>query len=102
MTTDIFTNKWFMTLFACFLPFHLVQPIFDMFLLEGWAAIFKVGLAMLQELEPRLITMDLAEICMFFRDSIKGEADILDQFKLFARSGRIRVNKILKVRNSSY
>jgi hypothetical protein len=70
--------------------------------LEGWAAIFKVGLALLQELEPRLITMDLAEICMFFRDSIKGEENILDQFKLFARSGRIRVNKILKVRNSSY
>jgi len=78
MTTDIFTNKWFMTLFACFLPFHLVQPIFDMFLLEGWVAIFKVGLALLQELEPRLVTMDLAEICMFFRDNIKSQEKILD------------------------
>jgi hypothetical protein len=70
-----------------------------MFITEGWAAIFKVGLAMLKELEHRLIEMDLAEICMFFRDNIKTEENILNHFKLFSRSGRIRVNKILKVRN---
>jgi hypothetical protein len=51
MTTDFFTNKWFMTLFACFLPFALTQPIFDMFLMEGWRSIFRVGLAMLMEME---------------------------------------------------
>lgn len=47
---------------------------------------------MLQELEPRLNKMDLAEICMFFREDIKSETDILDKFKLFSRSNRIRVH----------
>ena len=96
MTTDFFTNKWFMTLFACFLPFALTQPIFDMFLMEGWRSIFRVGLALLMEMEHTLVTMDMPEMCMYFQKFVRSNK-IATEFQLFSRAARIRVNKILVV-----
>ena len=63
MTPDYFTSKWFMTIFACFLPYGLIAPIFDMFLLEGWKAVFRIGVALLRLLEPEIIRMDMIEVC---------------------------------------
>jgi len=71
MTPDYFTSKWFMTLFSCFLPYSLIAPIFDMFLLEGWRAIFRIGVALLRILEPELIRMDMVEMCTYFRDTVR-------------------------------
>jgi len=71
MTPDYFTSKWFMTLFSCFLPYNLIAPIFDMFLLEGWRAIFRIGVALLRILEPELIRMDMVEMCTYFRDTVR-------------------------------
>ena len=51
-----------MTIFACFLPYSLIAPIFDMFLLEGWRAVFRTGVALLRILEPGIIKMDMVEI----------------------------------------
>lgn len=48
MTTDYFSSKWIMTIFACFLPFDMLAPIFDMFLMDGWSAVFKIGIALLK------------------------------------------------------
>ena len=62
MTPDYFTSKWFMTIFSCFLPFEVIAPIFDMFLNEGWRAVFKVGIALLRQLENTLLMMDMVEI----------------------------------------
>lgn len=60
-----------MTLFSCFLPYNLIAPIFDMFLLEGWRAIFRIGVALLRILEPELIRMDMVEMCTYFRDTVR-------------------------------
>lgn len=73
MTPDYFTSKWFMTIFACFLPYALITPIFDMFLLEGWRAVFRIGVALLRVLEPELIRMDMVEMCQYFRDTVRSE-----------------------------
>lgn len=51
MTTDYFTSKWIMTIFACFLPYDVLAPIFDMFLLDGWRAVFRIGVALLRSME---------------------------------------------------
>ena len=59
MTTDYFTSKWFMTIFSCFLPYSIISPIFDMFLMEGWRAVFRIGVALLRVLEKDLIQMDM-------------------------------------------
>jgi len=94
MTPDYFTSKWFMTLFACFLPYEEIAPIFDMFLLEGWRAVFKVGIALLRELESKLIQMEMMEMCTYFRDTVRKEK-VTSQFSLYQRASRVRVNKIL-------
>jgi hypothetical protein len=59
MTTDYFTSKWIMTLFACFLPYDVLPPIFDMFFMDGWKAVFRIGIALLKEMEPLLLQMDM-------------------------------------------
>jgi hypothetical protein len=61
-----------MTLFACFLPYQMLPQIFDMFLAEGWKAIFRVGISLLKELEPTLSQMDMTDMCMYFRDQVRS------------------------------
>ena len=94
MTPDYFTSKWFMTLFACFLPYGLLPPIFDMFLLEGWRAVFRIGVALLKILEPEIIKMDMVEICQYFRDTVRSEM-VANEYELFSMAAGVRVNKIL-------
>ncbi len=94
MTPDYFTSKWFMTLFACFLPYMLIEQIFDMFLLEGWRAIFRIGVALLKVLEPELIKMDMVEMCQYFRDTVRSER-VTDEYQLFSAAASVRVNNIL-------
>lgn len=94
MTPDFFTSKWFMTLFACFLPFALLTPIFDMFLLEGWRAVFRIGIALLRILEPEVSRMDMVELCTYFRERVRSEK-VANEFQLFSMAARVRVNKIL-------
>ncbi len=72
MTTDYFTSKWIMTLFACFLPYENLAPIYDMFLMDGWAAVFKIGIALLRDMEPLLLQMDMIEMSTYFRDSVRN------------------------------
>ena len=48
-----------MTLFACFLPIALLVHIFDLFVLEGWPAIYKVGVSLLNNfLSEKLLVLD--------------------------------------------
>eukprot|EP00347_Sterkiella_histriomuscorum_P000255 403376585 len=94
MTTDYFTSKWIMTLFACFLPYEVLPHIFDMFLMDGWTAVFRIGIALLKEMEPLLMQMDMVDMCTYFRDNVRKDK-LANQFKLFSEASRIRVNQIL-------
>jgi small G protein signaling modulator 3 len=93
MSTDYFTSKWIMTLFACFLPYEILPPIFDVFLMDGWRAIFRIGIALLKEMEFTLLKMDMAEISIYFRDSVRKDK-ISNSFKLFHEATRIRVTNV--------
>lgn len=73
MQTDYFTSKWIMTLFACFLPYEVLAPIFDMFMMDGWKAIFRVGIALLRDMEPLLLQMDMVDMSTYFRDNVRKE-----------------------------
>jgi hypothetical protein len=80
-----------MTLFACFLPYEVLPPIFDMFLMDGWRAVFRVGIALLRDMELNLLQMDMVDMSTYFRDSVRKDK-INNQFKLFYEASRIRVN----------
>jgi hypothetical protein len=91
MTTDYFTSKWIMTVFACFLPYEVLAPIFDMFLMDGWRAVFRIGIALLKEMENQLLKMDMVEMCNYFRDNVRKEK-VTSEYKLFSEASRVRVN----------
>ena len=94
MTTDYFTSKWIMTVFACFLPFDQLPQIFDMFLMDGWRAVFRIGIALLKEMESRMLSMDMVEMCNYFRDNVRKEK-VASNYRLFSEAARVRVNSIL-------
>jgi hypothetical protein len=50
MKTEYFTFKWCLTLFSCFLPQDVVIQVFNLFLIEGWDAIYKIGISLLKNL----------------------------------------------------
>ena len=67
--TDMITGNWFMTLFTNFLTFNLVMPILDNFLLEGWTAIYRISLAMINYLEKSIMKCrDVGDIAMLLRE----------------------------------
>jgi len=62
-----------MTLFACFLPFENIPPIFDMFLMDGWRSLFKIGITLLKQMEETLLDKDLIDITIYFREQVRTE-----------------------------
>mmetsp|Transcript_26495 Transcript_26495/g.25628 ORF Transcript_26495/g.25628 Transcript_26495/m.25628 type:complete len:92 (-) Transcript_26495:783-1058(-) len=91
MTTDYFTSKWIMTIFSCFLPFEVLAPIFDIFIIDGWKAVFRIGIALLREMEGVLLKMDMVQMSNYFRDNVRKEK-VTSEFKLFSEAQRVRVN----------
>jgi hypothetical protein len=91
MTTDYFTSKWIMTIFACFLPFKVLAPIFDIFIMDGWRAVFRIGISLLKEMESNLLQMDMVQMCTYFRDNVRTEM-VTSEFILFSEAQRVRVN----------
>jgi len=91
MTTDYFTSKWIMTIFSCFLPFEVLAPIFDIFIIDGWKAVFRIGIALLREMEEVLLKMDMVQMSNYFRDNVRKEK-VTSEFKLFSEAQRVRVN----------
>ena len=73
LAPDYFTSKWMMTLFACFLPFENIPPIFDMFLMDGWRSLFKIGITLLKQMEETLLDKDLIDITIYFREQVRTE-----------------------------
>ncbi|KXZ51534.1 hypothetical protein GPECTOR_12g497 [Gonium pectorale] len=52
-----FATHWFNTAFAYSLPFSHLLPVWDVFLAEGLKTVFRVGLAVLQLAESRLVVL---------------------------------------------
>lgn len=65
-----------------------------MFLMDGWRAVFRIGIALLKEMEKTLLTMDMVDMCNYFRDNVRKEK-VVTNFRLFSEASRIRVNSIL-------
>lgn len=75
MKTEYFTFKWSMTLFSCFLPKDVLVPIFDLFLINGWPYIYRIGVSLLNNfLQTRILQMDsMMAISQFFRDDMRNQ-----------------------------
>lgn len=73
MQTEYFTFKWSMTLFSCFLPIEILPPIFTLFLVQGWASVYRIGISLLNNfLHHKIAGMDsMVEVSQFFRDDVR-------------------------------
>jgi len=65
-----------------------------MFLMDGWRAVFRIGIALLREMESQLMTMDMVDMCNYFRDNVRKDRVATD-FRLFSEASCVRVNSIL-------
>jgi hypothetical protein len=69
--TDNIVGQWLATMFGYRCPFDLVFQIYDLFLMEGYPALFQVALALLSENEKELMaTKNKAEILDFIAHHI--------------------------------
>ena len=64
-TCRLFATQWFLTLFGRFLTLfgrssqHLGLRVMDVFLLDGWAAVLRVAVALLQHGAPVLMKLNV-------------------------------------------
>ena len=73
MRTEYFTFKWSMTIFSCALPWEILLHIFDLFVMDGWPSIYKIGISLLNNfVAEKILPMDnMMEISQFFRDNLR-------------------------------
>ncbi len=56
---DIFFSKWILTIFSGYLQFPTLAVVWDVFLIDGWKAIFKFSLVFLNEMRSEILQLDL-------------------------------------------
>jgi len=62
-----FASEWFITLYAYVLPLSITYRIYDLFLIDGWKILHRIGLAILSLAENTLLTSTLDDIIMYLK-----------------------------------
>jgi len=68
ISADFYATQWFLTLFSCSLPIAHVVQIWDHFLCRGMKFVHRVGLALLNEARPTLLSLGFDDLAMRLRD----------------------------------
>jgi uncharacterized protein YukE len=63
----MYASQWFLTLFTAKFPLYMVFRILDLFLYEGFLAIFSVALALLKFSQRDLLALDFEGVMKYFR-----------------------------------
>jgi len=67
ITLASFTSEWFMTLFSYVLPLTITLRVFDLFLVDGFKALHRVGLAILSCAQNHLMMLESDDILMYLK-----------------------------------
>lgn len=95
VTSGIFVDKWCMGLFSSYLPTETLLKVWDVFLWSGWKGLVKVGMAVLAELRPILLDMDLEQLSIYLRDHTRDNHQ--NPASLLSLASRLKVtNERLK------
>ncbi|BGP38718.1 hypothetical protein JCM10450v2_002668 [Rhodotorula kratochvilovae] len=78
---SLYLFPWLTTLYGAFLPLDLATRIMDVFLLEGDSFPFRVALALLQILEPRLFNPNLEDLAAVFAGTDRGAVGVVRREK---------------------
>lgn len=81
----MYATQWLLTQYTSSFKFDLVTRVWDTFLCEGWKAIYRVMLALLQQWQSQLLKMSFEEILSFFRDlpeKVNGQSIMETAFRI--------------------
>ncbi|POM71139.1 Hypothetical protein PHPALM_12330, partial [Phytophthora palmivora] len=94
MHSSILVTQWFVTLFARVLAIPTLARVWDLILLDGWKAVYRVALAITAELRPKLLAMDLEQCSEFFRKNPKlGLEEAFSPDLLMLRALKFKVTR---------
>ncbi|KAF4031160.1 Rab-GTPase-TBC domain [Phytophthora infestans] len=94
MHSSILVTQWFVTIFARVLALPTLVRVWDLVLLDGWKAVYRVALAITAELRPKLLAMDLEQCSEFFRKNPKlGLEEVLSSDVLLQRAMSCKVTR---------
>lgn len=102
ISSELYLSKWIMTIYASYLPLDTLLPVWDCFMVQGWKAVFKVGIAILREQRPMLINADLDEVSTFLRANQRVKR--FNTRKLLAEASSIKIhsNELAKVEETYF
>jgi hypothetical protein len=63
---------WILTVFTSSFPFEFVLRVWDVFLLEGWSAFYRIAISLLQQFERKLLSLNFTTTMLFLKN--KDEA----------------------------
>ncbi|GLC37269.1 hypothetical protein PLESTB_001141800 [Pleodorina starrii] len=92
---ELYATHWFNTAFAYTLPFPHLLRVWDSFLAEGPKTLFRVGLAVLQYAEGRLLGLRFEALLAALSARKLPELLPPDPHQLLARASRIAVSRRL-------
>ncbi|CAF1048306.1 unnamed protein product [Rotaria sordida] len=101
----MYASQWFLTLFTAKFPLYLVFRIMDLFLYEGFNALFSVALALLKFSQKDLLSLDFEGIMRFFRVNLPKKyrsEDHADELIQTASSMKINVKKLKRYEKDYY
>ncbi|CAF3420279.1 unnamed protein product [Rotaria socialis] len=93
----MYASQWFLTLFTAKFPLYLVFRVMDIFLYDGFNALFGVALALLKFSQKDLLSLDFEGIMRFFRVNLPKKyrcEDHADELIQTACSMKINVKKL--------
>jgi len=64
----LFATPWFLTIFTSVLPLNVAVKVWDLFLLRGWVAIYRISLSLLTLLEKEFLEGDFEGIFFIFQN----------------------------------
>lgn len=82
-----------MTLYARLLPVRVIIHLWSIFFVDGWKLLLRVGLALLRELEPQLVQMDLEECSVYFRRNRQMGLEHLSPIDLMTKAHVFKITR---------
>ncbi|XP_030630599.1 ecotropic viral integration site 5 protein homolog [Chanos chanos] len=89
--TAMYSADWFLTLFLSSFPLSLALRVFDIFLCEGLEIVFRVGMAILQMNQEKLMNLDLEGLTRYLQNDAPHQF-VSDPERLIAAAYQVKYN----------
>jgi hypothetical protein len=97
LEAHMYASQWFLTVFTAKFPLFLVMRVLDLFLLEGFQAVFQVALAILKVSKRELLEQDFEGLMKYYRVNIPKTYRIEENAKhLMQVATKIKLKKLIK------